>query len=202
MTTQQGQGELFGKKRGESMSRKRVKSRKTARIYYGVSDGEELFWRVTVEDAKNVVKMPGSLIDALSGKAGATIGCHLSNCAQRNANVFPHAVKMASFTKSTALIITAIKNGQPAHAVRYRHEYSELVDLNDTDKNRRKVKANPKLAERTFTLYPPQVPRSARPGQSRPGGPSLVTGEKRAVVPRGALARAQRAGLINAAIPV
>lgn len=197
------QGDLFDNNKGATMTkRKAVPRQKTARIYYGVSEGEPLFWRVRVTDAKGPVQMPGTLVDALTGKAGATIGCHLSNCAKRNAEVFPHPVKFASFIKSTAYIVTKIKNGQATDAVRYRHSYSELVDLNDSDKNRRKVRDNPLLAERTFTLYPPQAARPHRHhGYRPPEAHEGTTGELRAVVPRGALARAQRAGLINAALP-
>ena len=78
--------------------------------------------------------------------------------------------------------------------MRYRHSYGRIVDLNDTDISKTYIAKHPELAERTFNLRPPPkrgvyVPHAQ---QHRQG-----TGEKTAVVPRGALARAVKAGLVS-----
>lgn len=180
---------------------RRRRPRKTARIYYGVgADGEHLYWTVKVTDAKKTVHIDSTVADALAGKPGTTIGCHLSKCAKRNSAAFPHDVKLASFTKASCLIVDKIKNGKPDHAWRYSHLMGPLVDLNDRDKNKGYVKAHPEMVERAITLYHPYK-NPARPGD-RVGGqkdrPLSDPTSKRSVVPKGALARAKAAGLINA----
>jgi hypothetical protein len=168
----------------------------TARIYYGVnpSSGEALFWTVRVTDARQPVTLSGSVLDALKGQRGSVIGCHLSNCAMRNANQFPHPCKFAAFTKATALVVTKIAGGKPTEAIRYRHAYGRLVDVNDTKLTKAYVTKHPELAERQFTLRQPQngaayVPH---PQKHREGD-----GSKSAKIPRGALARAVKAGLVS-----
>lgn len=148
-------------------------------------------------DAKKTVKIDSTVADAMAGKPGVTIGCHLSKCAQRNAVAFPHDFKLASFTKGSCLVIDKIKNGKPHSAWRYCHRLGALVDLNDKDKNKSYVKTHPEMVERKVTLYAPyQYERSYR-GQDRQAR-SLSTGSKASLVPKGALARAVAAGLINA----
>src|SRR4051812_47105024 len=115
--------------------------KRTARIYYGVNpaSGDALFWTVRVTDAKEPVTLNGSVLDALNGQRGSVIGCHLSNCAMRNANQFPHPCKFAAFTKATALVVTKIAGGKPTEAIRYRHAYGRLVDLNDTNLSKKYI---------------------------------------------------------------
>lgn len=168
--------------------------RKTARVYYG-TDKVKLFWTVVVSDAKKNVTIDGSLLDAITGKKGQTIGCHMSNCAMRNQAAFPHPVVLAAFTKRSALIVDKIVKGQPAHAIRYHHKYSWLVNLNDTDSEKSIIKMHPELVERQFTLQTPwKNPTRAGRGITK----GKISGVKMAKVPRGALARAKRAGLITA----
>lgn len=174
---------------------KQAKLRKTVRIYYG-TDAVPLYWTVPVSDAKRAVKINGTLADALKGTPGQTIGCHLSNCAmsQRNKEAFGHPVFYAAFTKRSAFIIDKWRNGAPAHAIRYHHWYGKLVDLNDTEANKQTILKNPQLAEREFVLQKPKK-RLHRAGTTPHG---KLTGERRAVVPLGALARAKKAKLITA----
>ncbi len=177
------------------------KARKTARIYYGMSADGPLYWVVKVTDAKETVHIKSTIADALLGKPGTTIGCHLSQCAKRNAAAFPHAVKLASFTKASCLIIDQIKNGRPIHAWRYFHLLGPLVDLNDKDKLKRRIKANPALVERTIALYHPyQYETSDRKITSK--GTKYPKGDysKVSKVPKGAMARAINANLINAVL--
>lgn len=171
------------------------KRRNRARIYYGTNK-TKLYWTVKVTDAKAPVRLDGSLMDALKGTPGQTIGCHLSNCVLSNQSVFPHPVHFAAFTRCTALVVDKIANGVPTHAVRYRHGYSDLVDLNDTDPKKKAIKQRPELAERSFSLTVPQVEkRVGRPAGSAPAKPS---GKQMPTMPRGALDRARRAGLVTA----
>jgi hypothetical protein len=176
--------------------------RNFARITYAANPatGHPLYWRVLVRDAKKPVRVNGRLFDAIKGEPGAIIGCHLSHCALRNAEAFPHPCLLPVFTRTTALIVSKIKRGQPVEAVRYRHGYSELVDLNDTDITKSYVQDHPEITERSFLLSPPaaRTPRSlpAPPARPKRGGSSSHAGPQRGV-PKGALARAAKAGLIN-----
>jgi hypothetical protein len=170
-----------------------TKRRKTARIYYG-TNATKLFWTVKVVDATKPVTINGSVMDAMKGKPGQTIGCHLSNCALRNQNAFPHPVHFAAFTKRSVLVVDKITDGRPSHAIRYHHKYGELVNLNDTDHAKKVIKDHPELADRKFVLNKPSK-NPARPGSDRKGSAS---GTKRAMIPKGALGRAQAAGLITA----
>ena len=188
------------------MTKLKSKPRPTTRVQYGTGK-VPLYWTVNVTDAKKDVTIDGTLMDALLGTPGETIGCHLSNCAKANADRFPHPFIVAGFTKSTCIVITKITGGAPSHGKRYVHSYGTLVDLNDTDKTRRMVQATPKLAERQFILRAPAgtarkgarhartVPRDER---KQRGWNEKGTGEKRPAVPRGALARARKAGLVTA----
>ena len=149
-------------------------------------------------DAKKDVVVNGTLKDALLGTPGQTIGCHLSHCALNNAKLFPHPFILASFTASTCSIVTKITNGAPSRAVRYIHSYGKFVDLNDTDKNKDTILKNPKLANRSFVLRAPagNYRRGARHRVNTTAGKS--NGASSHVVPRGALARARKAGLVTA----
>lgn len=176
---------------------KRRKRRDFGRIYYGTNN-TKLFWKVKINNATKDVVLNGSLLDAIKGKPGQTIGCHLSNCALRNQSAFPHPVHMAAFTRSSALVVDKITDGRPSHAVRYRHQYAALVDLNDTDHGKSYLKKHPEVAEREFILRKPVAHKSAPVGSGGKNDTrrSHSTGGHR--VPRGALRRAQAAGLITA----
>lgn len=179
----------------------RVRPRKTMRIVYGTGK-HRLYWTVRVSDAKKDVVVNGSLMDALRGTPGETIGCHLSNCAVRNASSFPHECHLASFTRHTCAIVDKISNGAPSHAVRYMHNYGDLVDLNDTDKEKKKIRENPKLAEASYILKAPRglvmlgSSHTVKGVSHKPAG--KIDHSRTHLVPRGALLRARRAGLVTA----
>jgi len=167
------------------------------RIFYGTGK-VKLYWTVRVTDAKKNVVVEGKLMDALRGTPGQTIGCHLSHCAVRNSARFPHECILASFTKGTCAIVDKVANGAPSHCYRYLHSYAHLVELNDTDRERAKIMADPSLAERSFLLRAPvgAMRKGWRKRGNKPEGKH--DGTRASVVPRGALARARKAGLVTA----
>jgi hypothetical protein len=180
--------------------RKKSKRGKQVRIYYAhdPDTGHRLYWTVRLKRATKPVTIDGSVVDAIRGYPGTTVGCHLSNCARakRNQNAFPHPCLLAAFTKSTALIVTKITKGKPSEAVKYQHSYGAFVDLNDRDVNKTFIKEHPELAEGPFTLRPAREARWFQPKpHTNPGGTPV---NPRAVVPRGALQRAVTAGLVTA----
>jgi hypothetical protein len=172
---------------------------RTTRIYYGFdpNDGEHLYWTVPIDDAVKKVLINGTLADAMTGKPGLTIGCHLSNCALRNAEEFPHPVKFVAFTRRSCYVIDKIKNGKPAHAVRYKHYYSDWVDLNDKDQAKTVLNDHPEMAEREFVLHIPLKRSSKKTGPHVSARPT----EHFPHIPSGALRRARDAGLIHADLP-
>lgn len=129
-------------------------SAKTTRLYYGhnIETGKPLYWTLKVKNATKPVKLNGTIEQAMTGKPGVSIGCHLSNTARANKSAFPHPALYISFTKSVALVVTKIVKGNPSQCVRYRHGYSRYVDLNDTEPTKAIVTAHPEFFNREFTL--------------------------------------------------
>jgi len=183
------------------MAKKRRKL-PTRRIYYGPPGAEtSLWWNVTTTPAKQNVIIDGNVKHALEASEGETIGCGLSNVAYDNAEAFPHQVYLAAFSKTGAMIVSRTrKNGEPAHAVVYAHSYGHITDANDTGTLKKMVKESPDVMERSFTL---RVPRKNKPSgktaHGRGGGGGVGVPRGQMFVPRGALARAVRAGRMNAA---
>jgi hypothetical protein len=177
--------------------------RNNKRIYYG-PEGKEtsLYWTVKVSDATALVTVNGALIHALRSTAGVTIGCGLSNMAIDNADQFRHPVYLASFTKTGALLVDRLKkDGSPAHAVRYRHHYAHITDANDRGILKRMAKEDPAIMEREFTLYPPTKNRpSGKNAGKTPRERRGKTDHGKSFVPRGALARAVRAGRLHQSV--
>ena len=180
------------------MPKNQRRPKKTARIYYGPdTDPKSLWWTVIVRDAVRAVKVNGSLADAMAGTPGTTIGCHLSRCVKRHHALFGHACFFASFTQTTCLIVTRIKNGKPTHAVRYGHSCGDLVELNDKDPSKSYLKEHPEIAERSFYLRPPTTHKPQRGTHTRQINPSKVGTKSQHSMFQGALKRAVDAGLIS-----
>lgn len=182
------------------MSKKKQRRRhQTARIYYGPEGREtSMYWTVSVTDAKKMVAINGTTMAALRAHRGVTIGCALSMAGMDSAEHFGHEVYLISVTKSTLLAVDRLhKDGSPAHAVRYGHNYGDIVDMNDSGKLKQMVKERPEIMERSFSLKPPR---------KRPTGPHNVPGNqarggstpKRTYTHhQGALDRAVKAGRIS-----
>jgi hypothetical protein len=174
---------------------------RTKRIYCGPEGREtSIWWNVKVSEARRAVTINGSILHALKAHAGVTVGCGLSRMAMDNAKAFPHPVYLASFTKSTALLVDKLKrNGEPAHAVLYKHRYGHITDHNDDGTLKRLVKENPSLIERPFILRPPRpAPLYSGPNAGKtPAHEKGQSNRARAFVPRGALRRAVMAGRIG-----
>lgn len=182
---------------------KRKKKVNTRRVCYGEwkANGEPATWLVRVKPATSRVEFDSTIAQAMSGHAGRTVGCHLSICAQNHPDVFPHNFLLASFTKSTAIIITKMvkrksaKRFWDAEGVLYAHSHRYLVNLNDYDKGKEFLRKNPDVAERKIYLRPPRVDATGTIVEGKPvGKPGLRFA---AHAPRGALARAITAGLID-----
>ena len=175
-------------------------ARKTTRLYYGVhpETGKRLYWTLKVKNATKPVVLNGTVEEAMAGKPGLSIGCHLSLTGYANRKAFPHPALYISFTKSVALVITQIAGGRPTTCVRYRHGYGRYVDLNDTDPSKSVVKAHPELFARQFTLgaYKDSVSHwKPEYGRNETG-----TRSTQQIMARGEIARLRKAGLMHAAL--
>lgn len=126
-------------------------------------------------------------------------GNALSFAGMDNARQFPHPVKLVAFTKSTALVVDKLKkDGSPSHAILYAHSYGRFVERNDDGTLKKLVKDDPEIMERPFTLRPPRKqPPSGRTAGQTPADKKGQSDHARAFVPRGALARAVKAGRIG-----
>lgn len=176
---------------------------RTKRIYYGPPGREKsLWWDVKVTDATWPVIVNGDVLDALKAESGVTVGCAMSNVVvgKRNVKAFPHPVHLASFTKSTAVIVDKLKkNGTPEHAFVYRHAYGHITDRNDNGTLRQMVQETPTLMERSFLLRPPRERPKASgktAGQTKKDDLGKIN-RGQSFVPRGALARAVKAGRMS-----
>ncbi len=172
-------------------------AKRTKRIYYGPNGGAP-YWTVRVSNAKKGVVINGNAAHALRGQAGETIGCAISNMAHdpENASAFPHPVHLVVVTKSTLLAVDKVgKDKVPLHAVLYDHRYGHVVDDNDTRVIKKMVAENPALMNRPFKLLVPHKQRSgvydARVTHDR------GTNRAKAVMNRGALQRAYKAGFVG-----
>jgi hypothetical protein len=186
----------------ETIMAGKAKRRKAAtkRIYYGPEGHEKgLWWTVTVAPAKRTVVVDGEVLHALQATEGLTIGCALSNVAFDNAEAFSHPVYLAVFQKSIALLVDRLKkDGSPAHAVIYEHNYKRITECNDDGTLKRMVKDDPSIMQRKFILHPPR--RNKKQGKTAGGRGNRNPAGRRGTTfaPQGALARAIRAGRIPA----
>jgi hypothetical protein len=172
------------------------------RIYYGPKGREtSLWWTVRVRDAKTNVEMNGSTYNALVGLSGQTIGCALSNVAfdEKNRRLFPHGCHLVYVVKSRVIVIDSLKkNGMPNTGVRYNHSYRHITDANDAGTLKKMVRENPAVMERSFLLRAPKKRSKASLQKGASGhAPGTTRKSSRVFIPRGALARAVKAGLIS-----
>jgi hypothetical protein len=176
--------------------KKRKRRTRTRRIYFGPEGHEtSMYWTVRVTDAVAPVTINGTAAAAIRAHRGMTIGCALSVTGVENAAQFGHPVYLIAVTKSTLLAVDQRRqDGSPSHAIVYGHSYNKIVELNDDGKLKNAVKVDPTLMERPFHLKPPRK----RPGyRSAPGERDRSNrAPGKPYVPRGALQRAVRAGLV------
>lgn len=173
------------------------RKRQMTRIYYG-PDGHEtsMWWTVPVTDAKTPVTINGTVAAALRAHPGVTVGCALSLTGMDDADQFGHDAFLVSVTKSTMLVVDRLaKDGSPAHAIRYGHNYGNIVERNDDGTLKELVKTNPQMMERPFHLKPPRKRPTGPHGGHKHGASGHST--RSFVHLHGALDRAVKAGRIG-----
>lgn len=158
-------------------------------------------FRLPVDNAKSPVELTRLDVDAINGTPGQAATCMNSQCALRQTDKFPHPAFYVQFIDSRAFIVDKMRNGQPAHCVRYALSQTDTreIKLYDTAGGKEKM-LRLGLVVKTLRLLVP--PREA-PGQRQHGTSEKSTHvASRKVVPirTGAYGRALRTGLVSAGV--
>jgi hypothetical protein len=111
--------------------------------------------------------------------------------AKEHPDAFPHKVMYVYVTKSSIYIVDRFKDGQPSHAMRYQHSFAKMVGTFDRMTKERFIEKYDGIGF-TLTLCPG---RKYRKGESTIGG-NGSGGSRSHKISRGAMERAQAAGLI------
>jgi hypothetical protein len=173
------------------------KRRKTVRLYTDVK--RNLYWTLPYTDAQVRVPVPVLLTACIVAKSsrGVPFECVLANAimeyASQNPEAFPHKVMHAFVIKSRIYLIDRYApGGQPAHAIRYFHDYGGIaVKFDKISKRKFLEKFNGEGF--TLSLRPPiKGGKKAPYNVVRHSGPA----HRKTVVSRGALRRAIDAGLM------
>jgi hypothetical protein len=130
-----------------------------------------------------------------NGMAGITWSCGFSNVIKdpENRSRFDHPTHLGSHVIQTrAYIIVGELNGTLV-VVQYAHNYGTLVDMNDDKLIIQIIKSHPEQLEQEFLFRtPPIIKRSLKPSIKKTN-----SGLRRSFFPRGATARAVKAGFMS-----
>jgi len=143
---------------------------------------------------KNVI-LKGEVYHFENGMAGLTMSCGFANMwtDPKNSTRFMHPAKKGTVViKSRAFVLTGEKKGILRYAA-YGHNHGALVDLNDERLTYQIIKNHPEELEKEFEFRAiTTIKRSGKPSVKR-----TVVGPRKAFTPRGALRRAEKAGIIT-----
>jgi hypothetical protein len=155
-----------------------------------------------VTDATEPLTIKGTLGDAIQGKPGQPMACHLATalCSKRNAKAFPGGVSplFVVVLPSTLHVVTSRSSDGVCNVLRYHHSHGRFVNLNDSIQGREWAHKNhPEWFTRDFTFQPPRqpIPRKAVKKQQKPRAPGR---KKQKFYSTGTMGRAVRAGLVSA----
>ncbi len=152
---------------------------------------------VKVRDAKSPVALSRVMADIMAGTEGLSVTCANAICALRlNGEAFPHPVYMAEFTDNRAYFVDKLdKRGTPISCVRYAHNEGAFQKSYDTKSKSRMAKMSG--VEKTFVLSPPPPAGNgmARRGSTSSGTTYAKRQAKKTAFSKGAIARAERAGI-------
>lgn len=180
----------------------RVKQTRKNMHYFLIDVGGRKPIRIGVK-ARNAVQkvvLSRNLSDVLKGKQkGLAITCANALCALRaNGTAFPHDAFMAEFTDNRAYIVDKLDSrGVPKSCVVYTHEEGSFQKEFDTTPKGRLSKMSG--VEKLFILSPPKPITPAGKGTSHnrdhSGTPGATRARRKAVLHKGAVARALRQGI-------
>jgi len=143
---------------------------------------------------KDVI-LKGEVYHFQNGMAGLTTSCALSNMwtDPKNSTRFQHPAKIGTAVlKSRAYVLTGEKQNLPRYAV-YAHNHGNLVDMNDDKLITRIIQNHPEDLEREFEFRAvSDIKRKIKPSVRKTN-----VGLRKPFYPRGAIARAVKAGLMS-----
>jgi hypothetical protein len=150
--------------------------------------------QVWMRNATKDVYMRGHVDHFRNGMAGITWACAMSNMINdpENSDKFPHPIRMAHVIKTRAYIVVGELEGTLV-VVQYAHNYGTKVDMNDYKLIAQIIKNHPEELEQEYLLRaPPKIKRNLKPTPRRTN-----SGSRKIFFPRGANARAYKAGYIT-----
>lgn len=155
-------------------------------------------WRVRCIPGKSTIRLTRTAVDVLSSKSRSTVACMNAVCAGRYLDQFPKGTRLVVFERSRAYAIYRIRDGIPTWAAVWIHNDTKGIDSFDELGPKATVELG--KAEKEIVLSPPPAQRIGRPN-STPGiqHSHVNTGKNsshRIILPRGAKARAEAAGLL------
>lgn len=170
------------------------------RVYIGPPGNERMVWiDVRCRKATEGTTINGALVHCLKARAGVDVGCAISlmGADPANADAFPAKPLMVAVHKTVCVVITKMRGANRADGFIYSHRLGSIVDANDEKTLKKAARENPEMMERPFQLLPYQT---TTPHKRR--GTSGVDSNKnpkppQTYVPRGALRRAVKAGIIS-----
>lgn len=151
--------------------------------------------RVPTTRATKPVALTLVELDGLRGQPGVAGSCAGANCVMRSPNSFPHEAIFCNVTPHCVFVVDKIENGRPTHMWWYSGNFRELTDIQDRgdlDQLLRYIEKNPFMFLKVPRNRAGQPPRGTHPQAPR----DQLT-ERRRVLPRGAEARAIKAGLLK-----
>lgn len=155
------------------------------------------YWRVPYHNGRGPILIPIGLNRATIRRCrrGIPFECVLADgivaYAREHPEAFPHPVLYAYVERTAIYLVDRFKDGQPGHGVRYGHSFTKLTEYFDKISEKQFVN---EYDGHGFTLTLLSG-RKFRGGEATTGG-NGTGGSRSHIVSRGAMARAQAAGLI------
>lgn len=167
----------------------------TKRFYLNEKD-PKAYIELFVRPGRHTIELDRIEADVLHAKAGRSLSCMNSICANRGATEgkFPHPVYGVVFDTSMAYVVDKVTPGrQWKSVVRYRHNDRNAIKIHDRVNPKEIIKLG--MAVKKVVLSPP-LSAPTRSGYKGQNGTSRVGGRPKLVIPTGTRRRAMEAGLL------
>jgi hypothetical protein len=143
---------------------------------------------------KDVI-LKGEIYQFKDGLAGLTMACGFANMwtDPKNSTRIQHPAKKGTVViKSRAFVLTGEKSGILRYAA-YGHSHGNLIDMNDDRLTAQMIRSHPEELEKEFEFR--AISTVKRSGKS--SARKTVVGKRKPFYPRGANARAVKAGFMT-----
>jgi hypothetical protein len=166
------------------------------------------YWKVSFSDGLKQIPVDIMMTEMsiVKDRRGIPFECVIAHGVEKFAkdhpDHFPHEVLHVYVTRTAVYIVDRYKDGQPSHAVRYMHSFSRWTHTFDKMTKAQFIAKYDGVGFR-LNLNPGRVHRGgeATTGGNSNGARSRSDGSRSLIVCRGALKRAQDAGLVpNSAV--